>query len=61
MPVVSYDFAGLTAVVIGASRGGIGAAIARALQDAGAEVHITGVEEPAPPRMPTASPTPSST
>jgi NAD(P)-dependent dehydrogenase (short-subunit alcohol dehydrogenase family) len=48
MPVVSYDFAGLTAVVIGASRGGIGAAIARALQDAGAEVHITGVEEPAP-------------
>jgi NAD(P)-dependent dehydrogenase (short-subunit alcohol dehydrogenase family) len=49
MPAVSYDFAGLTAVVIGASRGGIGAAIARALQDAGAEVHITGVEETCAP------------
>lgn len=49
MPAVSYDFAGQTAVVVGASRGGIGAAIARALDDAGAAVHITGVEpEPAP-------------
>lgn len=47
MPGVSYDFTGLTAVVVGASRGGIGSAIARAFQDAGADVHITGVE-PAP-------------
>lgn len=47
MPAVSYDFAGRTAVVVGASRGGIGSAVARELQDAGAEVHITGVE-PAP-------------
>jgi NAD(P)-dependent dehydrogenase (short-subunit alcohol dehydrogenase family) len=49
MPAVSYDFAGLTAVVVGASRGGIGASIARSLQDAGAEVHITGVEETCAP------------
>ncbi|MCU4652798.1 SDR family oxidoreductase [Roseibacterium sp. SDUM158016] len=44
MPGASFDFGGLTAVVVGASRGGIGAAIARAFQDAGAEVHITGAE-----------------
>jgi NAD(P)-dependent dehydrogenase (short-subunit alcohol dehydrogenase family) len=49
MAAVSYDFAGLTAIVVGASRGGIGAAIARALQDAGAEVRITGVEETCAP------------
>ncbi|WP_332255694.1 SDR family NAD(P)-dependent oxidoreductase [Thiosulfatihalobacter marinus] len=42
--VAQYDFAGARAVVIGASRGGIGAAIARAFQDAGAEVEITGAE-----------------
>lgn len=45
MPGVSFDFAGQSVVVIGASRGGIGAAIARAFQDAGAEVRITGAEE----------------
>jgi NAD(P)-dependent dehydrogenase (short-subunit alcohol dehydrogenase family) len=39
-----FDFSGAVALVIGASRGGIGASIARALQDAGAEVGITGVE-----------------
>lgn len=39
-----YTFAGATVVVIGASRGGIGASIARAFQDAGATVAITGVE-----------------
>jgi NAD(P)-dependent dehydrogenase (short-subunit alcohol dehydrogenase family) len=32
-------------LVVGASRAGIGAAIARAFQDAGAEVQITGVED----------------
>lgn len=45
MPGAPHDFSGQSAVVIGASRGGIGSAIARALQDAGAEVHITGAEE----------------
>ncbi len=49
MPDVSFDFAGQSAVVIGASRGGIGAAIARALQDAGAEVNITGAEDSCAP------------
>lgn len=39
-----YTFAGATVLVIGASRGGIGASIARAFQDAGATVAITGVE-----------------
>ncbi|MEQ8658292.1 MAG: SDR family oxidoreductase [Hyphomicrobiales bacterium] len=42
-----YTFAGATVLVIGASRAGIGASIARAFQDAGARVAITGVE-PAP-------------
>ncbi len=43
------DFTGAQVLVVGASRGGIGAAIARAFQDAGALVRITGVEEaPAP-------------
>ena len=41
---VRFDFAGAKVVVIGASRGGIGAAIARAFQAAGARVEITGVE-----------------
>lgn len=39
-----FDFGGAQVVVIGASRAGIGAAIARAFQDAGAQVRITGVE-----------------
>ena len=39
-----FDFSGANALVIGASRAGIGASIARALQDAGAAVEITGVE-----------------
>ena len=39
--------AGTRVAVVGASRGGIGAAIARALADEGAEVTITGAE-PAP-------------
>ncbi len=47
MPGVSFDYSGATVVVIGASRGGIGAAIARGFGDAGAAVHITGAE-PAP-------------
>jgi NAD(P)-dependent dehydrogenase (short-subunit alcohol dehydrogenase family) len=41
----SFDFAGRSVMVIGASRAGIGAAIARAFQDAGAAVTITGAEE----------------
>lgn len=41
---VAFDFSGAHAIVIGASRGGIGTAIAHALSDAGAEVEITGVE-----------------
>lgn len=40
----SDAFSGANAVVIGASRGGIGASIARAFQAAGAQVTITGVE-----------------
>ncbi len=44
----SFDFSDTRVLVIGASRAGIGAAIARHFQDAGAEVTITGVEaEPA--------------
>ncbi len=47
--MTSFDFAGAHVLVVGASRAGIGAAIARAFQDAGASVAITGVEsEPAP-------------
>jgi NAD(P)-dependent dehydrogenase (short-subunit alcohol dehydrogenase family) len=44
----TFDFSGAGVVVVGASRAGIGAAVARAFQDAGAIVTITGVEpEPA--------------
>lgn len=44
-----FDFSGANVLVVGASRAGIGAAIARAFQDAGASVAITGAEpEPAP-------------
>lgn len=44
-----FDFAGAEVLVVGASRAGIGAAIARAFQEAGAGVTITGAEaEPAP-------------
>jgi NAD(P)-dependent dehydrogenase (short-subunit alcohol dehydrogenase family) len=46
---VAYDYSGARVVVVGASRAGIGAAIARAFQDAGAEVAITGVEETCDP------------
>ncbi|SMO49446.1 SDR family NAD(P)-dependent oxidoreductase [Ruegeria faecimaris] len=41
---VTFDFAGAKVLVIGASRAGIGAAIAREFQDSGATVEITGVE-----------------
>jgi NAD(P)-dependent dehydrogenase (short-subunit alcohol dehydrogenase family) len=45
---VHFDFSGLSVLVVGASRAGIGAAIARAFQAAGALVAITGAEaEPA--------------
>ena len=47
-PHVRFDFSGKQVLVVGASRAGIGAAIARAFQDAGASVTITGAEpEPA--------------
>ncbi|MEM8665008.1 MAG: SDR family oxidoreductase [Pseudomonadota bacterium] len=39
-----WDFAGSVVIVIGASRGGIGTAIAEAFAVCGAEVHITGAE-----------------
>ncbi|MBS8225633.1 SDR family NAD(P)-dependent oxidoreductase [Vannielia litorea] len=46
---VTGAFSGKRVLVVGASRAGIGAAIARAFQDAGAEVTITGaVAAPAP-------------
>ena len=38
------DFTGAEVLVVGASRGGIGTAIAGAFRDAGAHVRITGVE-----------------
>jgi NAD(P)-dependent dehydrogenase (short-subunit alcohol dehydrogenase family) len=40
-----YDFTGASVLVVGASRAGIGASIARAFQSAGADVIITGVED----------------
>ena len=49
MQVNGADFADAEVLVVGASRAGIGAAIARAFQAAGAMVQITGAEpEPAP-------------
>jgi NAD(P)-dependent dehydrogenase (short-subunit alcohol dehydrogenase family) len=48
MPDSNFDFSDTEVLVVGASRAGIGAAIARAFQDAGANVAITGAEpEPA--------------
>ena len=40
----NFDFSGKDVLVVGASRGGIGSAIAAAFQDARARVAITGVE-----------------
>jgi len=49
MAGASFDFGAASVVVIGASRGGIGAAIAHGFADAGAVVRITGAEpEPMP-------------
>lgn len=42
---LKFDFSGADVVVIGASRAGIGAAVARSFRHAGANVTITGVEE----------------
>ena len=39
-----YDFSGAKVLVIGASLGGIGSAIAERFQEFGAEVTITGIE-----------------
>lgn len=48
MATPTFDYSAARVLVIGASRAGIGAAIARAFQTAGAEVAITGAEpEPA--------------
>ena len=48
MATVRFDFSGARVLVIGASRAGIGAAIARDFRAAGAQVTITGLEpEPA--------------
>lgn len=44
-PSTRFDFSGREVLVVGASRGGIGSAIAAAFQEAGANVHITGVED----------------
>ncbi len=41
----NFDFSGARVLVAGASRAGIGAAIARAFKDAGAQVEITGAEQ----------------
>ncbi len=43
-PTRAFDFTDRHVLVVGASRGGIGSAIAAAFQAAGADVHITGVE-----------------
>lgn len=49
MTGAGFDFTGAQVAVIGASRGGIGAAIARAFAAAGAHAAITGAEDaPAP-------------
>lgn len=49
MASASFDFSGAQVLVVGASRAGIGADIARGFLAAGASVTITGVEpEPAP-------------
>ena len=40
----TFDFSNSKVLVVGASRAGIGAAIARAFQDSGADVTLTGVE-----------------
>jgi NAD(P)-dependent dehydrogenase (short-subunit alcohol dehydrogenase family) len=47
--MTAFDFTGRSVLVVGASRAGIGAAIARAFQDAGATVAITGAEDAAAP------------
>ena len=43
-PHRAFDFAGKDVLVVGASRGGIGSAIAAAFRAADANVHITGIE-----------------
>ena len=44
-PNALLDFTGQTVLVVGASRGGIGSAIAASFKSAGADVVITGVED----------------
>jgi NAD(P)-dependent dehydrogenase (short-subunit alcohol dehydrogenase family) len=47
MAAVAFDFSGREVLVVGGSRGGIGAAIAAGFRQAGAVVRVTGIE-PAP-------------
>jgi NAD(P)-dependent dehydrogenase (short-subunit alcohol dehydrogenase family) len=50
MRVVAFDFTGREVLVVGGSRGGIGAAIAAGFVEAGASVRVTGIEaEPVVP------------
>jgi NAD(P)-dependent dehydrogenase (short-subunit alcohol dehydrogenase family) len=50
MRTVAFDFTGREVLVVGGSRGGIGAAIAAAFVEAGAAVRVTGIEaEPVVP------------
>jgi NAD(P)-dependent dehydrogenase (short-subunit alcohol dehydrogenase family) len=50
MSAVAFDFTGRKVLVVGGSRGGIGAAIAAAFVGAGAAVRVTGIEaEPVVP------------
>ena len=50
MSAVAFDFTGREVLVVGGSRGGIGAAIAAAFVGAGAMVRVTGIEaEPVVP------------
>jgi NAD(P)-dependent dehydrogenase (short-subunit alcohol dehydrogenase family) len=44
MAAVAFDFSGSAVLVVGGSRGGIGAAIAAAFVAAGAAVRVTGIE-----------------
>lgn len=51
MSAVTFDFSGRDVLVVGASRGGIGSAIAAAFRAAGASVTITGAEPTPVPAM----------
>lgn len=52
MTTAGFDFSGREVLVVGASRGGIGAAIAGAFARAGATVRVTGIEAEPPVPVP---------